>query len=184
MTHDFKTKIGRIVRDGGGIVPDSLTKDERKLNVAYYIFAQNLYFDFTTQYVLKHPTIPSPAEFKLSNEDFKDFTIYLMDKKFTYTTQTEKYYKELLDMAKYEGLDSRAKAEFDALKSKLLPDVSKSLEENKTEISELLSLEIVKRYYFQKGEIKFSLRNDKDLKVALDILKPEGKYQKILSGDK
>lgn len=184
LTSEFKTRIGRKVRDGGGIIPDTLTKDERKLNVAYYIFAQNLYFDFVTQYVLKHSAIASPATFKLSEDDYKAFTDYLISKKFSYTTQTEKYYKELLEMAQYEGLDSRAKDEFAALKTKLMPEVSKSLEENKTDIAELLSLEIIKRYYYQKGEIQYSLRTDKELKVALDLLKPEGKYSMILSGKK
>ena len=180
LTSDFKTRNGRKVRDGGGIIPDTLTKDNRKLNIAYYIFAQNLYFDFVTQYVLKHPTIASPQEFRLSDEDFKAFTDYLLCKKFTYTTQTEKYFKELQDIAKYEGLDVRAKDEFAALKAKLMPEVSKSIEENKADISDLLSLEIMKRYYYQKGEIQFSLRTDKDLKVALDLLKPEGRYSAIL----
>jgi len=159
-----------------------LTKDDRKINIAYYIFAQNQYFDFATQYVLKHPTIASPTEFKLTDDDFKSFTDYLMEKKFTYTTQTEKSYNELLEMAKYEGLDVRAKDELAALKTKLVPDISKSMVENKAEISELLGLEIVKRYYYQKGEIQLSLLNDKDLKVALDLLKQGGKYQKILLG--
>jgi carboxyl-terminal processing protease len=181
LTSEFSTRNGRKVRDGGGIVPDSLTKDDRKLSIAYYIFAQNLYFDYATLYVLQHPTIASPAEFVLTDEDFNAFSKYLIDKKFTYTTQTEKYYTELLDMAKYEGLDKRAKTEFDALKAKLMPDVSKSIEENKVDIVDLLSLEIVKRYYYQKGEIKYSLRADKDLKVALNLLKPEGTYAKILS---
>ena len=184
LTSEFKTRIGRKVRDGGGIIPDTLTKDERKLNVAYYIFAQNLYFDFVTQYVLKHPLIASPVDFKLSEDDYKAFTDYLISKKFSYTTQTEKYYKELLEMAQYEGLDSRAKDEFTALKTKLMPEVSKSLEENKKDIAELLSLEIIKRYYYQKGEIQYSLRTDKELKVALDLLKPDGKYSLILSGKK
>jgi len=184
LTSEFKTRAGRKVRDGGGIIPDTLTKDERKLNVAYYIFAQNLYFDFVTQYVLKHPAIATPVDFKLSDEDYKAFTDYLIAKKFTYTTQTEKYYKELLEMAQYEGLDARAKDEFAALKAKLMPEVSKSLEENKSDIAELLSLEIIKRYYFQKGEIQYSLRTDKELKVALDLLKPKGKYSSILSEKK
>ena len=180
LTHEFLTRNGRKVRDGGGIVPDSLTKDERKLNIAYYIFAQNLYFDYATLYVQQHPTIASPSDFSLSDNDFKAFSNYLIEKKFTYTTQTEKYYNELLEMAKYEGLDKRAKEEFDSLKVKLMPDISKSIEENKADISDLLSLEIIKRYYFQKGEIQYSLRADKDLKVALNLLKPEGKYSEIL----
>ena len=180
LTSEFKTKGGRKVRDGGGIVPDTLTKDERKLNIAYYIFAQNLYFDYATLYVQKHPKIVSPAEFSLSDADFKSFTDYLIEKKFTYTTQTEKYYKELFDMAKLEGLDKRANVEFEALKTKLMPNIAKSIEENKSEISDLLSVEIIKRYYFQKGEIQFSLRTDKDLKVAVELLKSQGKFEKML----
>ena len=180
LTSEFKTKKGRKVRDGGGIVPDTLTKDDRKVNIAYYIYSQNLYFEFATQYVLKHPHIASPAEFKLSDEDFKAFTDYLIEKKFTYTTQTEKYYKELINIAKIEGLDKRASDEFDALKAKLIPDISKSIEENREEVAELLSLEIIKRYYYQKGEIQYSLRTDKDLKVALGLLMPQGGYDKIL----
>ena len=180
LTSEFKTKGGRKVRDGGGIVPDTLTKDERKLNIAYYIFAQNLYFDYATLYVQKHPKIVSPTEFSLSDADFKSFTDYLIEKKFTYTTQTEKYYKELFDMAKLEGLDKRANVEFEALKTKLMPNIAKSIEENKSEISDLLSVEIIKRYYFQKGEIQFSLRTDKDLKVAIELLKSQGKFEKIL----
>ena len=181
LTSEFKTRNGRKVRDGGGIIPDTLTKDERKLNVAYYIFAQNLYFDFVTQYVLKHPVIATATDFKLSDEDYKAFTDYLITKKFSYTTQTEKYYKELLEIAQYEGLDVRAKDEFAALKTKLMPEISKSLEENKTDIADLLSLEIIKRYYYQKGQIQYSLRTDKELKVALDLLKPDGNYNKLLS---
>jgi carboxyl-terminal processing protease len=184
LTSEFKTRNGRKVRDGGGIIPDTLTKDDRKLNIAYYIFAQNMYFDFVTQYVLNHPVIASAQEFKLSDDDLKAFTDYLISKKFTYTTQTEKYFKELQDMAKYEGLDVRAKDEFAALKAKLMPEVSKSLEENKADITDLLSLEIMKRYYYQKGEIQYSLRTDKDLKVALDLLKPQGRYTLMLGGKK
>lgn len=181
LTHEFETRNGRKVRDGGGIIPDTTTTDERKLNIAYYIYAQNLYFDFATKYVYEHPIIASPAEFSLSDEDFKAFTNYLMEKKFTYTSQTEKYYSELLDMAKLEGLDKRANEEFTALKAKLAPDISKNIEENKKDIIELLSLEIIKRYYFQKGEIQYSLRLDDDLKAALEILKPQNGYSRMLS---
>jgi len=181
LTSEFKTHNGRKVHDGGGIIPDTLTKDDRKINIAYYIFAQNLYFDYATQFVLQHQKIALPSEFTLSDNDFKAFTDYLIEKKFTYTTQTEKSYKELLDMAQLEGMDKGAKDEFTALKAKLLPDVTRNIQDNKAEISELLSLEIIKRYYYQKGEIQYSLRTDKDLKVALDLLKPEGKYAKILT---
>ena len=180
LTSEFSTRNGRKVRDGGGITPDKISKDERMLNIAYYIYAQNHYFDFATQYVTKHPTIAKPTEFKLTDEEFNLFTNYLLEKKFNYTSQTEKYYSELLEIAKFEGLDTLARNEFEALKKKLIPDITKNIEDNKTEISELLSLEIIKRYYFQKGVIEYSLRTDKDLNLALDVIKNEETYNSIL----
>lgn len=181
LTTEFSTKNGRKVRDGGGIIPDKLTKDERKLNIAYYLYAQNMYFDFATNYKQENSSIPSAADFTLSDTDFDAFKKFIAEKKFNYSTQTEKYYNELLEIAKIEGLDKSANEEFEALKAKLVPDVSKSIEENKADVLELLSLEIIKRYYFQKGEIQFSLRTDEDLKEALRIFTSEQEYQQILS---
>ena len=180
LTTEFKTRNGRTVRDGGGIVPDITITDDRKLNIAYYIFAQNLYFDFATEFVSKTPSIAKASDFVLSEEDFKAFTDFLVQKNFTYTSQTQKYYNELFEMAKMEGLDEVAKAEFDSLKEKLLPDVRKNITDNKDEIAELLSLEIIKRYYFQKGEVEFSLRTDKALKSALEKMNDTVAMSEIL----
>ena len=180
LTTEFKTRNGRTVRDGGGIVPDITITDDRKLNIAYYIFAQNLYFDFATEFVSKTPSIAKASDFVLSEEDFKAFTDFLVQKNFTYTSQTQKYYNELFEMAKMEGLDEVAKAEFDSLKEKLLPDVRKNIVDNKSEIAELLSLEIIKRYYFQKGEVEFSLRTDKALKSALEKMNDTVAMSEIL----
>ena len=181
LTSEFNTHNGRKVRDGGGIVPDIQITDDRKLNIAYYIFVQQLYFDFANQYVASHPTIAQPTEFVLSDDDFKSFTDFLLEKKFTYTSETQKYYDQLLEMATMEGLDKSAKAEFEALKLKLAPDVMKNLQENKADIVDLLSHEIIKRYYFQKGEIKYSLRNDDDLKKAIEKLNNLEEFQNLLS---
>ncbi len=180
LTTEFKTRNGRKVRDGGGITPDIVTKDDRKLNIAYYIFMQNLYFDFATEYCSKHKTIAKPNEFNLSDDDFKAFTDYLVEKKFNYTSQTKKYFDELLEVASIEGLDSLAKTEFENLKSKLIPDIQKNIADNKTEISELLSLEIIKRYYFQKGEIEFALRKDKELAVAIEKFAKKEEFLSLL----
>ena len=84
-------------------------------------------------------------------------------------------------MADYEGMDKVAESEFAALKAKLIPDVEKNLEANRKDIEEMLSLEILKRYYFQKGQVQYSLRNDKDLRIAIELLKDTEKYNKILS---
>lgn len=180
LTSVFHTRAGRPMRDGGGITPDTLTTEERTMNVAYYILMQNHYFNFATDYVLAHPTIAPPSEFTLSDEDFDAFTRYLLDKQFTYTTQTEEYFDELLEVAKYEGLDKQAAAEIDALKAKLVPDIEQNIRDNRQDITDLLSVEILKRYYYQKGEIIYSLRDDHDLDVALSLLHDTAQYKEML----
>lgn len=181
LTTAFKTKNGRTVRDGGGVLPDSLTNDSRKLNIAYYILLQNMYFDFATQYAQQHKTIAPPDQFKLTDAEFNDFVNYLLKvKKFTYSTQTENYYNQLLDAAKLEGFDESAKKEFENLKAKLVPNIEQNIKDNRKEIENMLTSEIIQRYYFQKGQVQYMLKDDNDLKAALDILNSD-KYNRILS---
>jgi carboxyl-terminal processing protease len=180
LTTEFRTSNGRIVRDGGGIIPDTITQDDRKINIAYYIYAQNLYFEYANRYVSAHETIAKPAEFKLTDADFDSFITFIKDKGFTYTPQTKKYFDDLYEFAKLEGLDLEAKSEFEALRSKLMPDLDIKLNENKAEILDILSAEIIKRYYYQKGVIEYSLVNDVDLKTAIEMLGKPETYNKLL----
>lgn len=183
LTHEFKTRKGRIVRDGGGIVPDSVTQDDRKINIAYYIYAQNLYFDYATQYASRTPTIARATEFQLSDTEFDDFKKYLKERNFKYTPQTKKYFDDLYEFSKLEGLDEVAKTEFEALKAKLIPDIEEQLNMHRTEILDFLNTEIIKRYYYQKGIIEYSLNKDKDLKTAVEILGNNKSYQHFLMAE-
>lgn len=181
LTTAFNTTNGRIVRDGGGVLPDTVTTDSRKLNIAYYILVQNHYFDYATRYAQKNKKISTPDKFKLTDAEYNDFVRYLLEeKKFSYTTQTESYYKQLLEVAGYEGFDETAKQEFDALKAKLIPDVEQNLLDNRKEIEEMLTVEILQRYYFQKGQVQFMLKDDVDMKVATEFLQNTEKYNKVL----
>lgn len=180
LTGTFRTLNGRIVRDGGGIIPDTATVDNRKINIAYYIYADNLYFDFATRYAAQTPSIAAAADFKLSDAEWNDFLAFIKERDFKYTPQTKKYFDQLYEFSTLEGLDEEAKAEFEALREKLIPDTEKEIEKHRDEITELLSLEIIKRYYYQKGQIAFSLQNDKDLKLSIDLLKDSSTYQQIL----
>ncbi|MCL1868571.1 MAG: S41 family peptidase [Paludibacter sp.] len=181
LTQVFNTAGGRKVRDGGGITPDSIISNDQNLNIAYYIYAKNLYFDYASIFVQKHQTVAPPSNFKLSDEDFNDFVKYLKDKNFTYTNTSEKYLAELKNAAKFDGVAEQVEAELDALQKKLKPDLDSDIQAHKADIVNLLSSEIMRRYYFQKGEIIFSLQDDKQLKTALEILNNSLIYNKILN---
>jgi carboxyl-terminal processing protease len=180
LTTVFKTTNGRSVRDGGGILPDTLTTNDKKWNIAHYIYMQNLYFDFVNQYVKKHPSLPNPQEFELNDQDFYDFKEFLLKQKFSYTSQSEKAFDELVEVASLEGYDKSAAAEIEALKLKLKPNIEKNIEDNATKIKEYLCIEIIKRYYFQRGVIQYYMDKDEDVKVALSLLKNESKMKEML----
>ena len=184
LTSEFKTKKGRIVRDGGGISPDVLMNQKEQISISYYLFLQYKFFDFATIYKQKNPIIAPAAEFEVSDAILADFEKYLIEQKFTYTSETEKQFSQLMDIAKYESMDSIAKVEFAALKEKLKPNISQSLQIHKEEIKKLLGAEIVKRYYFQRGETEFMNRYDLFLEKAKEILSDEEKYNALLKPQK
>ena len=180
LTTVFKTSNGRLVRNGGGVLPDIVIADKRKMNIAHYLFLQNRYFEFANDFVLKNKRIAKPSEFALSDQDFESFLQFLVDKKFSYETETEKMYRELQKLAADEGLDIYASDEFKALEQKLKPDIARNIADNRNDVVELLSLEIIKRFYFQRGEIEFSLRSDPELKEAIRTLTEEHVYETLL----
>ena len=45
----------------------------------------------------------------------------------------------------------------------------------------MLTVEIIQRYYFQKGQVQYMLKDDTDVKVAANLLNDEQKYKNILT---
>jgi len=184
LTTEFSTANGRKVRDGRGITPDFTVESEKTSHIEYYLFAENIIFNYATEYATKHPSIKPVEIFSLTDADYEDFKQYVKSKNFTYDRQTEKYLKSLKEIAEFEGYLDSASGEFAALESKLTPDLDKDLEKFKSQIIKMLSMEIVKRYYYQKGEIIESLKSDDDLKKAVEVLNDGEVYKKTLSAAK
>jgi carboxyl-terminal processing protease len=170
----FTTKKGRIVFDGGGVFPDLSVNDESLSNLAANLVTQSKVFDYATVFNSKTEKIASPEEFKISPEIYADFVQYVKGQDFKYESKTEEELDQLLEVAKKEKYYDISKDEFDKLKGLLGHNLDQDMDHFKTEISELLTDEIVSRYYYQKGAIKSALRDDSDIKKALDVInKPE-----------
>lgn len=177
----FKTKGGRIVYDGAGIMPDIKTPEEKFNNILISLVSKNHIFNYATQYVLKHTSLASVKDFQLSEAEYNDFVNYLKDKDYNYKTQSELDLEELKTTAEEEEYFSDIKTEYDALVSKMSDNKKDDLSRHKGEIKKYLEEEIVQRYYYQKGRIEFSLKEDKDLKEALHLLAEQNKLKTILT---
>lgn len=178
----FKTRDGRTVYNGGGIKPDITINGETPGAITINLYAKNLLFDFATLYKAKHDSIGPLDKFHLTDADYQDFENFLKSKSFDYTTKSDDTLEELINIAKQEKYYDQAKPEFDALKLKLAHNLNKDLTTFKSEIEELLSEEIVSRYYYQKGRIQESLQDDSQLEKAMDVLKSKQLYTSILNG--
>lgn len=182
LTTVFKTEIGREVRDGGGIIPDIAMKEEKTPSLAYYLVTQYVIFDYVTNWVNKNPKIAPVQSFSITDQDYEDFKSYVKTKNdFKYDMLSEKSLATLKEAMEYEGYLNTASEEFKALEAKLLPNIDRDLESFKTEIKQLINLEVVKRYYYRKGEIQEELKNDKQVKEAIQVLNNSIRYKEILS---
>lgn len=177
----FYTEAGRKVLDGGGVIPDVEIESKKVPNLLFYLLNDNQVFNFATEYCMKHKSIPSVEQFELSDEDYNRFKEQVLAADFKYDQQSEKVLEGLKEIAEFEGYMEGAKGEFEALEKKLTHNLDKDLDYFASQIKDLISIEIVKRYYFQRGAIVQQLKSDEVLEKAIGILKDKAAYDKILS---
>lgn len=182
LTSEFLTKNNRIVRDGGGILPDINLDYEVPSNITIGLVQKYIIFDFATEFATKNKTIENVEDFVITDDIYNEFKAFVLSKDFTYESQTSEKLKELLKVAKEESYLTIAQDEFDQLKAKLAVTPEKDLSLFKKEISDILASEIVKRYYYQKGEIQQSLKEDKVLHKAIEVISDNDMMTAILSG--
>lgn len=184
LTKVFYTAGGREVRDGGGVKPDVEVKPDSLPNIAYYLAgardSNELMLNYEVDYIAKHPTIAPAKDFALTDADYEEFKARVLKADFKYDRETEKYLKDLMKLARFEGYYDDAKPEFDALAKKLSHNVAKDLGYNKQYIKRLLENDIVAAYYYQGGAIRNSLRYDKQVKEAVRLLNTPEEYKKLL----
>lgn len=181
LTTVFYTEAGRPVRDGGGVSPDITLPEDKLVTISYYLERQYIIFDWVTDWVSKHKEIASPAEFSITDSDYENFKEFVKSKDFEYDRMSEKSLSSLKEVMEFEGFMDTASDEFKALEAKLIPDLDRDLNNFKDDIISQLNTEIVKRYYYQKGQFIIALKEDKGLEKALEVLNDPAQYKELLS---
>lgn len=177
----FKTKGGRVVYDGAGVMPDLKTEDEKFENILMALISKHHIFNYATTYALSHKTIAPVREFHLSDADYSDFVKWLSDKDYSYKTRSEADLEMLKKNAEEEKYFSALSAEYSALVKKMQDNKKDDLIKHKKAILNYLEEEIASRYYFQSGRIEHSLRDDQDLAEALSAVKDPASLKTLLT---
>ncbi|OPZ25578.1 MAG: putative CtpA-like serine protease [Bacteroidetes bacterium ADurb.BinA174] len=180
LTNVFKTKNGREVRDGGGITPDFVIPQEKGGTIGYYLIAENIIFDYATNWAIKHPTIASPENFHLSDADYEQFKQFVKTKNFQYDQMSNRSLQSLKNIMEFERYYDTASEEFKALENKLQPNLDRDLELFKKDIKQIIETDIVQRYYYKEGVLIYELQDDPVLKKAREVLKNKQLYNYTL----
>ncbi|MFV8225357.1 S41 family peptidase [Christiangramia aquimixticola] len=175
--NQFKTRSGRTVYDGGGILPDIKLETSEFSNITQALLSQDAIFDFATEYYYSH-SLSDAESFEFTDKDYETFKNFLKTSGFNYVTTTEKELNEMLEKAEQENLDIAS--ELSGIRAQLKNFEKKELEQKKPEIASLLTDEIIKRYFYKEGLYEYYTFHNPEIKAAKQILNTPAEYNKIL----
>ena len=185
LTTVYHTANGREVRDGGGITPDINVEYPSVNRLAYNIMRDFWAFDFATKFAQENETIPSAEEFVITDEIYDNFKKFVDPDKFQYDKVCEEGVKQLKEVAKREGyMNDSTQAVFESLEKLLKHDLNKDLDQHRSMIAQILAVEIVKRYYYQRGGVIQELKDDPAIDAVVELFATKNKYQSILKPKK
>ncbi len=178
----FKTKKGRTVKDGGGIIPDLYTQEKKSAKIIQTLDRNLLIFDFVTDYCLRNRKPDDETKFQLTEKDWNNFVAFIKDKDYNYTTAEEKRLLDLKAALAEEKMESEVSEEVIKLETLFSKSHLQAIEKNKVEIIDAIELEIISRSYYQRGKIKMALKKDSEIKEAIALLQNPEKIKGILGG--
>jgi carboxyl-terminal processing protease len=171
----YKTLNNRTVYDGGGVSPDLPIQHPDNIPVIQSILRQDIIFRFVSRYANSHKSTDIN---NLKFNDFDQFLSFIRDEQIEFETEANKAWKEFARKSKEEGY---ALTETQKLVNEALEKEQKGiLEKYKTEIMNLIEKEIAARHFYASGRIKIGLRNDPEVKEAIQLLRQPLEYSQLL----
>ena len=175
----FKTKKGRTVYDGGGILPDIVLENTKTSSIAEALQKNDGIFNYATYYYYKNQGLGDKIP-TISDAEISDFKVFLKREKITFDTETEAALKNMLEKAKKEKIDDAIATEYQQLLTAVQKSEETLIDKNQREIKQLLLDEIIKRYQYKEGLYQYQIKNNFEINKATEVLNDKAAYNKIL----
>ena len=150
-------------------------------DILYYLAQNVVLFDFANQWCARHETIAPAKDFKLTDEDYNEFKEFVCNSDFKFESNSSKALASLVKIAQREGLADKAQDEFKSLEDKLQYDLRNDLDVFRSDLERVIAMEIIIRYYYQRGVIAYNMESDKFLDEAVRLLGDRKRYDSILA---
>ncbi len=175
----FKTRKGRTVYDGGGVLPDIELEEAKMSPITTALLKNDGIFDYATSYYYKNPNLGEKIPV-VTDADYSAFKQYLKANKISFDTETEVALKNTLAAAKNEKIEETIAPEYQQLLAALEKSENTLLDKNQKEIRGLIQEELIKRYQYQEGLYQFYIKNNSEIKRAVNVLNNQTEYKTIL----
>ncbi|MCX6639486.1 MAG: S41 family peptidase [bacterium] len=177
---DYLTRAGRIVHGGGGIKPDEEVAPQNFDRYETELIRAGYLFDFASDYVSKHT---EQSQFQITPQILEEFKQYLNDKGFQFLSELEQQFTQLTALAKKDStLSKDLENNLENLKSQIEASRPNYFGQHQDFISDGLNKELAGLKEGSKGRVFAGLNSDPQLQAALNLLKDEYAYHKILMG--
>ena len=177
---DYKTANGRIVHNLGGVIPDIVIENNINESLIKYLISKKILFDFSTWYYYNQPKPENADSFAFTNIDFELFIKYLHQHDINPKSTTEIMLSKAYEKAQKDNLDKSILVQYKKLLDIYTQADEKVLRKHKAQIIDLISRDLIYRYFYIDGYTKYIQKNDKVVTKAISILNNPLEYKKIL----
>ena len=174
----FKTKAGRTVYDGGGVLPDVEIEEMKTASITEAVIKTDAIFNFATQWYFKNTTLAGIPT--ITDVDFNAFKAYLKQEKISLDTETYKAMKNVLETAKNEKIEAQIAAEYKQLEQAIEKNQEVELDKNKNQIKKLIQEDLITRYQYREGLYQFYVKENLEIEKAILLLNNQTQYKSIL----
>ena len=181
LISEFRTRGGRKVYDGGGILPDVEIEPEYVSRFAVTLYAMGFMEDWADIYMQRHHNERIDVRtFSITDEDYADFCAFIADKDIPYESDTRKALKALEKALEKDLYTESLGGVVETLKAELKDDKMSNMQTYREEIVDALNSDIVLRYAYQQGVQERMAASDKEVDKAVELILDRERYTNIL----
>lgn len=173
----FKTRNGRTVYDGQGIIPDLEIPQEKPSLLETALMQQSQFFYFANKYASEYDQF---EEKQVSDQLFLEFRKFLDENNFEYETQAQDALTTLQNQVTGQEDNSEISAHIQALQKTIDQQKEQEFDAQREDLKEHLYLELISRFQGKEGQTKASLEFDSMVEEALQVLYSPERYNEIL----
>lgn len=181
LIKEYRTRGGRLVYDGGGIVPDVKHEPQYVSRFAVTLYTMGYMEDWADEYMRRHAGEEIDLRtFSITDADYADFVEFIRDKEVPYESETRRALKALERALENDLYDEHLGEALEGIKAQVKDDKMSNMETYRREIIDALNTEIVLRYAYREGAIEYSALRDEEVEAAIELLLNGEEYNRIL----